>query len=302
MKKNLDELKKEAVATFVNPNAGRRKIPTFNDATEAIEHYKSKSNDLSLCKRQRQRYQKIFNFAAQPGRTLMEIYEKIEDERKQERLSVKQRREKKEEKRNQSSPDSNLNDNGLGTSTEQASNKKKKAEPVNFEELGSKEEIKVALEKRKENLSESSKTSLQALINMVNRPETTLTDVRTRLLYSKQRHSEASQSSKKRLRLRKKKSEPSGGTAAPMQTGSKPQSSNPPTSPRPQTPVTRTSPKSRSPNMGTSPNSPNPIAQGTPKSQPPKSEERRYSNESFSQHLCLDVDEETDWISSRFLD
>ena len=101
MKKNLDELKKEAVATFVNPNAGRRKIPTFNDATEAIEHYKSKSNDLSLCKRQRQRYQKIFNFAAQPGRTLTEIYEKIEDERKQERLSVKQRREKKEEKRYQ---------------------------------------------------------------------------------------------------------------------------------------------------------------------------------------------------------
>ena len=78
MKEGLDELKEGAAATSVNPKPRRRKMQTFNDVTEAIDYYKSKSSDSKLSTRQRCRYKSIYDFISKPGMTLPEIYKRIE--------------------------------------------------------------------------------------------------------------------------------------------------------------------------------------------------------------------------------
>lgn len=267
MKKRLDELKEEAAATFVTPNSGKRKMQTFNDVTEAIDYYKSKSSDSKLSTRQRCRYKSIYDFISKPDMTLPEIYKRIERGRENE-ISIKERgRHRKEKEKGQGSSDHNLNNNGLGASTEQAEKKKKKTKYVKLENLPTKEEIGKALEERKRNSSESYKKSLQTLINIANNPKFTLADLRSRILYNKQRHNKASQSSKKRLRDEKLK--PSSSTTAPIQTSSRPQSPSTPAPPRPQSLVIQTSPKSQPLNVRTSTNLSDSIVQETLRSQHP---------------------------------
>ena len=294
MEKSLDGLKKEATATFVSPNSGTKEIIKFSNVTEAVEYYKSKSSDSKLSERQRKRYQLLFDFAAEPGRTLAEIYKKIEDEKNKKRLEAERLKQKKEKEKRQGLSDHSHNDNGLGASTGQAPKKNIKNVYPKIEDCKSKEEIRKILEKKQENASDSYKKSLQTFINMVNKPDVTVEQAIARIVYDKQRHSKASQSSKKRVLDQKLK--PSS-TSAPIQTSSKSQSSNTPISPRPQIPVTRTLPKSQSQSMGISPKSPSSIVKGVPKSQTPKSKERRDSNEGIPQYPYEGVDNEREWMN-----
>ena len=126
---------------------------------------------------------------------------------------------------------------------------------MNLEKLATKEDILKALEEKKAEAPENYKKSLQTFIKKISNPDITLTDVREIISNRKRMHNIASKESQKRLRLRKKISQPSDNTTPPIQTSSKPRSSNLPTSARPQTLPTQTSPKSQSPNMRTSPNS-----------------------------------------------
>ena len=244
MEKSLDGLKKEATATFVSPNSGTKEIIKFSNVTEAVEYYKSKSSDSKLSERQRKRYQLLFDFAAEPGRTLAEIYKKIEDEKNKKRLEAERLKQKKEKEKRQGLSDHSHNDNGLGASTGQAPKKNIEDVYPKIEDCKSKEEIRKILEKKQENASDSYKKSLQTFINMIGKPDVTLEQVIARINYGKAKHSGASQSSKKRLRDEKLKS--SRSTTAPIQTSSKSQSSNTQASPSPQSPIIQTSSKSQS--------------------------------------------------------
>ena len=264
MKKKPDELKKGTAANSISLNSRTKEIKTFSDITEVVEYYNARSNDLNLGPRQRKRYRLLYDFAAEPGRTLAEFDEKLEDEREKKRLEARQSRQKKREEKAKAR--ALVASTEQAPKTKQAPKKKKKNVYPKIEDCKSKEEIRSILEKKQENASDSYKKSLQTFINMVNNPNVTLKEAKARIGYSKAKHS---MDERDYRRLNKvNNSKPSRSTTAPIQTSSRSQSSSTPAPPRPQSLVIQTSPKSQPLNVRTSTNLSDSIVQA-PRSQHP---------------------------------